>query len=274
MGNLIMALAPLLTYVRVKPIHTLSADNLDDFDRVIDGVDIVFHQPIGSNFKDYDINLVKQRFPTKRFLSFPSLYFSGYHPRLMYLRKSSGGTLAGVIGDYHDERVVSSYIDGLTFDQTVQRMTGEAFDISIYEAEFAKLEKREAGLDAHSVDYLREHYRKRKLFYVMNHPANEVMIHVALQLLRLIDIEAEDIGFKRAASRPEYLCTTFAPIDAGARCCGIDAPDDGEYGAVVAGKMCKWSLTDFVAASFDQYSAINNMPALLQWAQARRLVMG
>ena len=273
-GNLILALAPELTLVRSKPIHTLKADDRDDFDRVIAEADVVIHQQIGASFKDYAIEAVKQRFPEKRFLSFPSLYFTGYQPWLMYLRKPAGGTLKGVLGDYHDERVVRAYIDGLTIDQAVDRMGVEAVDAGFFEAEFTKLELRETGLDARSVDYLREHYRKRKLFYVMNHPANEVMIHVALQLLTRLGLAAEEEGCKRAASRPEYLRTTYAPIDATARLHGIDAPDESSYGATVAGKMCRWSQTEYVAASFDQYSAIDDMPNLFRYALARRVVLG
>lgn len=274
MANLLLALAPQLKLVRIKPIHLLKAEDRDDFDSAIAQTETVIHQPISSNFKEFAIDAIKERFPDKRFLSFPSLYFLGYYPWLMYLRKPTGGTLKGPLGDYHDERIVRAYIDGLPVEETVQRLANEPLDASFVETEFAKLEQREAGLDTRSVDYLRAHYRERKLFYVMNHPSNEVMIQIALQLLDKLGIEVDQRCRSIAESRPDYLRSAFAPIDPAVRALGIYAPDESNYGVVIDGDIHRWNTSEYVAACFDLYSRVGDMPALYRFAMARRLALG
>ncbi|MCP9802611.1 hypothetical protein KBY75_03405 [Cyanobium sp. T1G-Tous] len=276
MANLLLALAPCLEWLRVKPIHLLKADDLAAFDHTISESEVVIHQPIGSSFGEFGIDSVKKRFPDKSYLSFPSLYFKGYHPWLMYLRKPTGGTLKGPVSDYHDERIVRSYINGLTVREALQWLSSVELDSNFIGAEFAKLEdrEREGRLDARSVDYLRSHHRNRKLFYVINHPANEVMIHLATQLLDKLGLAVSPSCRENAERRPDYLRTSFAPIDRAVRALGINAEDDGCYGVIADGIKLTYNLDEYVEASFDCYSSEADMPALYDYARARRLVLG
>jgi hypothetical protein len=274
MANLLMALAPQLKLVKIMPIHLLKTEDRDEFDRAIADVEIVIHQPISSNFREFAIDAVKERFPYKCYLSFPSLYFLGYSPWSMYLRKPTGGTLKGPIGDYHDERVVNAFINGLSVQEAIQRLAIEPLDTSFVDKELAKLEQREIGLDVCSVDYLSEHYRDRKLFYVMNHPSNEVMIHVCLQLLDKLGIVVDRECLSIAERRPDYLRTVFSPIDPAVRALSITATDDGDYGVVIDGNIHKWNTSEFITACFDYYSKVDDMPALYRFASARRIALG
>ena len=276
MANLMMALAPCLEWLRVKPIHLLKVDGLPYFDSTISESEVVIHQPIGSSFGDFGIDSVKKRFPDKHYLSFPSLYFRGYHPWMMYLRKPNGGTLKGPVSDYHDERIVKSYINGCSVYEAVQSLVNVELDSSFIDEEFARLDERacESKLDAHTVQYLRSHYRSRKLFHVMNHPVNEVMIDIATQLLDRLSLAVSQSCRENAERRPDYLCTSFHPIDPAVRVLGINAVDDGCYGVIANGSKITYNLVEYVEASFDCYSREDDMQALYDYAQARRKALG
>lgn len=276
LANLLMALAPSLEWLRVKPIHLLKADDISAFDYAISDSEAVIHQPIGPSFDYFGIDSVKKRFPNKQYLSFPSLYFRGYHPWLMYLRKPTGGTLKGPIGDYHDERIVKGYINGCTVQEALQFLANSELDGSFIDEEFERLDERacKSKLDAQSVEYLRSRYRSRKLFYVMNHPSNEVLIDIAIQLLDRLGLSVGQSCLEDARRRPDYLSTSFAPIDPAVRALGINAVDDGRYGVISDGCKVTYSVLEYIEASFDAYSREVDMQALYNYAQARRLLLG
>lgn len=274
MANLLMTLAPSLEWKRVKAIHLLQSNEVKEFDHAISDADYIFHQPIGSKFKEFSIEAIKTRFPSKLFISFPSLYFKGYCPWLMYLRNPKGGTLKGPIGDYHDERIVSNFIKGLSIKETIDDLCSHKVEDTFFNIQFANLESRESKLDAQSSEYIKTNFKSRKLFYVFNHPANDVMIHIALQLLSKIQIGIDQSSIEVAKSRSDYLRRTFAPIDHAVKRLGVSAFDDGCYGAVVDGVSVSYSVDEYVDACFRSYSTVPNMPALYEHALDRQRTIG
>ena len=168
-GLIISALSQKLRYQRIKPIHQLETADLVDFDKIIDTSDIIIHQSISSIFSDFAIEKIKLRFPDKLYISFPSLFFLGYWPGMMYLRKPSGGTMKGVLGDYHFRTVVSAFLEGKSVSQTLKIFSEQSVDNDFFDREFLKLDAREESLDVKSSKFLIENFQQIKLFHVMNH---------------------------------------------------------------------------------------------------------
>lgn len=274
--NLLKALSPGLIYSRTKQIHLLNENELDVFNSQVESSDIVIHQPISDNFKEFAIEKVKSRFPGKQFISFPSIYFRGYHPWLMYMRKPGGGTLQGPLGDYHDERIVQDYINHKTKDESLMHLVSEC-DLDkggFYAREFDKIESREEMLDTKVGKYLQSNFQYRKLFFTFNHPANEVLIHVCIQLLQKLGMPPSQESILLASSYPNYLSTSIAPIDTAVNDAGCVASDDGCYKRRLDKMTSVWNRAEFIDACYKVYSNIENIEEIYNFAKSRQLKMG
>ena len=120
LANIIKQSSCDLELVPVATVHKLDKSKPELFLNILSSVDIIIHQPIGDNFGSLSIERIKEVFPHKTYISFPSVYFDGYFPNLMYLRKPGGGTLAGLIEDYHDRRLVEASLKGMTPEEAVE----------------------------------------------------------------------------------------------------------------------------------------------------------
>jgi hypothetical protein len=214
LANILTGLSGELTWRRVKPIHLLTNADKAVFDSTLEEVNLVIHQPIGGNYKEFSINSIKNRFPNKIYISFPSLYFRGYAPWHMYLRLREGGVLKGPLGDYHDERIIRSYLLGRSVAQAVKELEDPNGDgDELLNIEFEKLSVRELELDVQSLDFIKSEFTKNKLFYVMNHPSNLMMSEIALRITRFLNLSISRNAIESVQRRPEYLRALEAPVD-------------------------------------------------------------
>ena len=111
-GWRLLSIAENLEIVRIPPVHTIAAK---DHARHIDELakaDVIIHQPIGETFGPLSTRSLQSNFSAKTLVSFPAIYFAGTIPQLAYLRIPGGGTLKGPLGDYHDRRIVSGFLNG------------------------------------------------------------------------------------------------------------------------------------------------------------------
>ena len=105
-------ISPQFKRVLFPAIHLIDLSKLDRIWEILDKVDIIIHQPISDSFGELGIESLMLKYPDKKYVSFPSVYFDGYFPYLGYLRRPAGGTVKGVLGDYHDFRVLEAFLQG------------------------------------------------------------------------------------------------------------------------------------------------------------------
>ncbi|MEI6334663.1 MAG: WcbI family polysaccharide biosynthesis putative acetyltransferase [Methylococcaceae bacterium] len=273
-GTIISSMSQKLKYKPVKPIYLVNATDLIDYDKVIETTEIIIHQPIGLKFNQFAIEKIKLRFPDKLYISFPSLYFLGYWPGMMYLRKPGGGTMKGILGDHHDQRIVSAFLEGKSVMQTTQLLS-EPVQNDFFEKEFLKLKTREESLDVKSSKFLIENFQRTKLFHVMNHPSNYLLIHVAMQIMKCLDIIPDKVSLENINKQREYLNTFIAPVDIGVRrAIDITFKCDGNYYFISDNGSKKWTLKEYLDASFMIYENESNLAEIFSHALRLRLEMG
>lgn len=82
------------------------------------------------------------------------------------------------------------------------------------EACFAKWEKRDQDCDVKIMDYIRQEYKKQRLFYEPANPCNNVMRKISERILKILEIDPEEIqeiGERRATLElPVYQCVKEA----------------------------------------------------------------
>ncbi|UPM49177.1 WcbI family polysaccharide biosynthesis putative acetyltransferase [Synechococcus sp. A10-1-5-1] len=275
LARILQHLDPDLQYRSVKPIHTLGREDWEEFSETLRSVSFIFHQPIGDRFREYSISSLKAKIDRPIYISFPSVYFKGYHPWLLYLRLPTGGTLQGVLGDYHDERVVRSYLSGHSVLQACEVFDNQyTLAPNHIDLEFQNLRKKERGLDCKAWGYIYNHYRQNKLFYTMNHPANDVLIHIARQLLARVGHPLSHDRLKFVLNLKDYLSTTSAPIAKQVLLQGLEASDSGKYSRTVANSVSTWSVSEYISDSFALYSKTPDLEKILAFAHKRRQEMG
>lgn len=215
-SNFITSLSSNLKSVKCPPIHTVDKHSPDALYRAISDVDVIVHQPISDSFQKASINEIKKKYPSKKYISFPSIYFNGYFPNLMYLRVPKGGTLKGIIGDFHDRRVVNGVLDGLNDSEIVQKMrepTCNTDSINLINASLKELSDRESNLDIKVALLIKESVFEKRLFYVFNHPCNLLLIHVAASVCEILGVDINKDALDECYQRKDYLTGSQAAID-------------------------------------------------------------
>lgn len=188
--RLVERAAPQLEVVRTPPVHTVAPAGVANVQALMLSADIVLAQPIGADFGPLASEALRSQSGAREWITFPSIYFGGYFPHLVYIRQRNRTPLRGPLLDYHDRRIITSYLAGhsvaecarLMDDRDVvacRRHFNEAVEQSI---------KREATLPIRVMDYVMENVTHHRTFHTFNHPENGVMWHVVRQFLRILEL--------------------------------------------------------------------------------------
>lgn len=188
--RLIERAAPQLEVVRTPPVHTVKPEGVAAVQALLSSANIVLAQPIGADFGLLSSEALRSQAGSCEWITFPSIYFGGLFPHLVYLRQRNRTHLRGPLTDYHDRRIVTSYLAGHDVAECARDMAdrdvvacrrhfNEAVELSI---------SREADLPIRVMDYVMENVALRRTFHTFNHPENGVMWHVVQQFLTLLEL--------------------------------------------------------------------------------------
>ena len=141
-------------------------------------------------------------------ISIPSLYFDGYFPHL--------STMDGVVGPLnlvHDYFIASSYVLNLSVEQVIASMSSDDLysqsQAEYYvESSIGNLFLRESEVDIKVAEYIKDNYKRVKLFNQFNHPTRNLIEYVCSRII--IKVSAIEPCFTRKNSG--YLDGIRAPI--------------------------------------------------------------
>jgi len=181
-----------------KPVYELVQDECEFFLDCLAQADVLLYQPHKGGPKtpkwrtsDYWVETTT----AKHCISFASLYFAGYNPELCYLRKPNGLHLNEGLVDYHDKRIVKLFLAGYSAEQIaekVNQLQPQKIDVEEnLQSTFEEMVTRESELNLliKVSDFIKDNYKKYRLFYTYNHPANEVLYEVVRQLITLLGLK-------------------------------------------------------------------------------------
>lgn len=188
-ASLIQIASPSTEIVRCPAVHTITNDRRDEIINLIAGVDIVVHQPIGERFGPIASEALKEIFPEKIFVSFPSIYFSGLFPQLCNLHIPGGGVLKGPLTDYHDIRIVAAFLAGKSGEDCIRTITSdeEPYE-SRYRDSMMESLAREQNTDIRVMPTITAAQAERPCMFTFNHPDNLILFHVAQQAVALLGL--------------------------------------------------------------------------------------
>lgn len=176
----------------VKPVHLWKEEDTEYIHNKIKECDIFLHQPISElHFGVFASEHIKKHLSSHAIsVSFPNLYFTGYHPQAFYLKDATGKKVSEPF-DYHDRNVVEFFKDGLNAQEIVEKIKDDSF----YTPEEIKknidqslkdLRNREAHTDIKISDYIENNMIGKKLFHIFNHPSNEILFELFDRILERV----------------------------------------------------------------------------------------
>lgn len=189
--NTVESFNKIYTYKMLKPVHTISEEEVYLAEKVFSSSDLLIHQIISDNYKIPELAtsfLMKKRKNNCLNITFPSLYFNGYAPHLDVFND-----VHSILNYLHDYIIMYGFIKGLNEQQIIDLMQNENFyskDISrqLLNQSIKSLKMREADLDIKVSFFIEKNYQRIKLFPHFSHPIGLVYIYIVNQILELLSI--------------------------------------------------------------------------------------
>lgn len=200
-----------VTVLDMMAVHLMKPADLENAAARCEQADVIIHQPLGKNFGPIASQDLRAAYPNKTFVSFPSIYFGGLFPQLTYLRQPGGPVLLGPVNDYHDARIIASYLASESPEVCLQRLKEDDSGLmTYYETAYADSVEKERGCDVISMDVLMDGMSTAPPLYTFNHPSNAVLWTMIERTFRHAGIALPDT--KPALPKREYLSNTRAAI--------------------------------------------------------------
>ena len=199
---------------RIPPVQSITKNNVNDVLKKVSDADLFIYQPIiesPDRPKEMYSEFLKSQLKDNAIpISFPSIYFDGYFPHLQGL---SG--LTSVLNFVHDYFIAYACAIGLSEDQLISIIETDDFysrklSVDLAERSILILKNREIQqtIDIRLSEFIRNNYKKNKLFNQFNHPKREVFQFLAESIFSKINME----DCKIVSHGESYLDTIIAPI--------------------------------------------------------------
>ncbi|MCB7319562.1 WcbI family polysaccharide biosynthesis putative acetyltransferase [Lacrimispora sp. 210928-DFI.3.58] len=183
----------------IKPIHTI--DSVSYFDKpIFRYCDVFIHQSIqkenryGAEFSSQNIilrlNAKCQVIAVPNVYRLPVCFFPQYTREAEFVKRDGDSVF------FRDSVLDDAAERGLSYKDTLDdywnniHFTDEHLD-RLLELFFAKVEEREKDWDIKCLDFIKRSYKESQLFYDPNHPTNEFLFYVTMELLSLLGIQTK-----------------------------------------------------------------------------------
>ena len=185
-------------------VHSVKANNVNEIINIIKQSTYLVYQPISKNYKgiqklssDYLQKLLSERV---KMMSFPSIYFNGYTPHIVHLRRKDGSRfLSSQENELHDRNIIFAFYEGKTVEQTYQNITHDSFYSKESSLNFVsnaikelKRREKEQNIDIVVSDIIENNYQKTLLFNTVNHPTSKLLTKVAIRIANQIGVELDE----------------------------------------------------------------------------------
>ncbi|MBR0651423.1 hypothetical protein GXW78_17265 [Roseomonas terrae] len=158
--------------------------------RAIEAADLILTQrimPVAAT--RYDLPLLATQtlraLRPDRVVVFPTLNFTGFTPDVRHLRRDNGPILAGPLGNYHYDRVLSAYRQGVPATEATRLLDGETLLDAMpdpFAVALEQLRMREVAVDVTISDLVADITTRHRHFHTPGHPSNLLLLHMAMRI--------------------------------------------------------------------------------------------
>jgi hypothetical protein len=204
-----------IEFYNCTPVHSISREEVNELHGSIRKYDVIFTQPITDNYRDnigVSTSTIADLLSSRQCLfKFPNLHFEGYHPTYGYIRDCSQRLIRGKylsdlshdqfkiieLCDYHDVLILSGYLHEMHPSDLFEFMSSHQPQCSKKLADWflsslSRLRDKEAICNTSMTALIEELVLSglvgQPVFHSFNHPTPLLLGCLAMQLLRLIDV--------------------------------------------------------------------------------------
>ena len=190
----------------IPPNHTAIRDRFVIPEQILEKTKLLIYQPLDSKHGDCSTEYILNKLPSDCIsISLPRLYFKGYWPQ-HDSNPFNQGNEKGFHGlfPYGDTNVNSMMNEVLSQEKIIQEISKKDFYnreelLKNIDYTLSELSKRETNTDIKISDFIRDNYRKYRLFHTINHPTDVLGLEVANQILSKLNMPPISEGTK-----PQY----------------------------------------------------------------------
>jgi hypothetical protein len=220
------------TYIvdRIYQVHTTTVEEIDFLmETKIKNTDLIICQPISSDYKNgkYSTKRLMKNKPDKcQLILIPFAYFDGYFPHICYMNDMNGNKIEKNNISYHDKNILNYIVNVVDFkkigsSEYIGKTHNECYHVNVinklltsqdyYSSEdcirladesISNLKMRESfpydynkPVDIIISDYIKDNYKKYRLFNTMNHPSNILLNEMCKRIL--LKLGYQDLEFDK-----------------------------------------------------------------------------
>lgn len=177
------------------------------YEYILPKVDILISQNIVN--KKYPLNTEKCK-DLCRTIVFPTCFFAGYYPDIIYLKRNDQTIRRSPLVDYHSAFILQSFSEGLNENACIAALQDGSWIGENYLGQiqniFDALADREKAWDIKITDYLYSNFKQKILFYTVNHPSTVLLALIANNILSYLGFD--QIPLEKRNLIPEFLDRT------------------------------------------------------------------
>lgn len=192
-------------------VHILTEQELNDIYNIIDTIDLLIIQPVSDNYRNNHKYSTKSMIESVNdkclIIQFPVCYLNFYYPSLTFLKKENN--MLSLPTPYHDKNLIDLFIKYKKKEEIVKKYKVMVKNPYYYDKKFLQnmfnesineLIKRENDIKYRSYDidrlvrtinisdYIIKNYKKKLLFYSVNHPAEPLLFYISNKILEYLEI--------------------------------------------------------------------------------------
>jgi hypothetical protein len=192
--------------LKIPPVQDLQPS---DERRVLTAVreaDLFLYQPVQDGYRGLPFAgtkfLVQENPPAALKLSFPSLYFRGYSPEIIYIRRPDGRIYDGPASHYHNTHIIEQYSAGRPASEALAHLLNAELvpaeqSLAVAEHSLEELRRHETDARIRVSDFVAQNLRRQRLFLTVNHPALALLAYVAQKILERLGIDPFPVSWLR-----------------------------------------------------------------------------
>jgi hypothetical protein len=196
--------------VKIPPVQDLQPS---DQPRVLSAVrqaDLFIYQPVQDDYRGLPFAgtkfLREQTAPGSLQLSFPSLYFRGYSPEIVYIRRPDGRIYDGPASHYHNTYIIEQYCAGRPGSAALAHLLDPELvpaeqSLAVADRSMEELRRHETDVLIPVSDFVAQNFRRQRLFLTINHPALALLAYVAQSILEKLGIDPFPVSWFRQLQR-------------------------------------------------------------------------
>ena len=190
--------------VHLKPIQTVTKQEIDNFYKIIQQIDLIIMQPISDNYKNYHkystSSILKNVKKECVVIMFPSMYFTGYYPNIIHDNISSINIMV------HDKNIIKIFIDSENKQRFVKKCIYMINSRHFYSKEYIKknikdsinnlLERELNAIKKYNPKFfiklskfISNNHMKNILFTSLNHETKYMYRYLSDQILDKLNIK-------------------------------------------------------------------------------------